>query len=152
MSARARKAVVGIDGSRASIDALEWAVRDAEAGDTALYAVMSWRAEPSMYVAPGANNDWVPMTSTEYEDACQRAVDEIINAHVPPGLKAQTSAVVREGAAARVLVNEATELDADVLVVGSRGLGAMSGLMLGSVSDYCIRNAPCPVVVVRQKK
>jgi nucleotide-binding universal stress UspA family protein len=55
--------------------------------------------------------------------------------------------VVREGQAAKVLVEEAR--DADLLVVGSRGLGGFSGLLLGSVSQQCAHYARCPVVIVR---
>src|SRR5918995_507309 len=38
--------------------------------------------------------------------------------------------------------------DADILVVGSRGLGGFTGLLLGSVSQQCAHNAPCPLVIV----
>jgi nucleotide-binding universal stress UspA family protein len=51
------------------------------------------------------------------------------------------------GAAETVLVDESRE--ADLLVVGSRGLGGFSGLLLGSVSQQCAHHAACPVVIVR---
>jgi len=42
-----------------------------------------------------------------------------------------------------------SQLEADdLLVIGTRGLGGVLGLVLGSVASYCIRNAPCPVIVV----
>ena len=52
-----------------------------------------------------------------------------------------------EGAPSAVLVDESR--DADLLVVGSRGLGGFSGLLLGSVSQQCAHHAACPVVIVR---
>jgi len=51
------------------------------------------------------------------------------------------------GVPAQVLVEEAT--DAELLVVGSRGLGGLRELLLGSVSHQCVQHAPCPVVVTR---
>ncbi len=147
-----RTVVVGIDGSPSSIDALGWAVRDAEVGDSTLTVAMAWRAEPSMAVKTGANSNWVPMTSPEYEDTAQQSINSIVAEHVPDEFSGKVTTVVREGAASQVLVELATELHASALVVGSRGLGGVTGMMLGSVSDYCIRNAPCTVVVVRHQK
>ena len=51
-----------------------------------------------------------------------------------------------EGGAARVLTEEAA--GADLLVVGSRGLGGFRELLLGSVSRECAQHAPCPVLIV----
>jgi nucleotide-binding universal stress UspA family protein len=50
------------------------------------------------------------------------------------------------GAAADLLVQVAAE--ADLLVVGSSGRGALRGLLLGSVALHCVMHAPCPVMVV----
>ena len=55
--------------------------------------------------------------------------------------------MVQEGWAGRELLAAAE--GADLLVVGSRGHGAVMGLLLGSVSEYCVTHASCPVVVVR---
>ena len=66
-------------------------------------------------------------------------------ATVAPGVTFK--GVTHEGPAAKVLL-EASE-GADLLVVGSRGLGGFSGLLLGSVSQQCSLHAHCPVVIVR---
>jgi nucleotide-binding universal stress UspA family protein len=82
--------------------------------------------------------------SGEAERALQQAlVDEGVTATdtVP------VTATVAEGPSARVLLDAAS--DADLLVVGSRGHGGFSGLLIGSVSQQCVSHASCPVVVVR---
>ncbi len=56
------------------------------------------------------------------------------------------TSIAREGQAAEVLVTEAK--GAELLVVGSRGLGGFRGLLLGSVSQQCAHHASCPVLIV----
>ncbi|OAD68335.1 hypothetical protein PHYBLDRAFT_94086, partial [Phycomyces blakesleeanus NRRL 1555(-)] len=51
---------------------------------------------------------------------------------------------------AKVLIPRYTQQNkVDLLIVGSRGLGAVKSVFLGSVSDRCIHECPCPVLVVR---
>lgn len=63
------------------------------------------------------------------------------------GAETNIETVVREGQPARVLIEEAD--GANMLIVGSRGLGGFTGVLLGSVSAHCVHHANCPVVVVR---
>ncbi len=58
---------------------------------------------------------------------------------------------LRLGRPAEQIVELAEELDAGVVVVGSRGLGGLRRAVLGSVSDAVVRHAHCPVFVVRDK-
>ncbi|MEV0561406.1 universal stress protein [Dactylosporangium sp. NPDC049742] len=51
-----------------------------------------------------------------------------------------------QGHPAKVLLDAAN--GAELLVVGSRGHGTFTGILLGSVSQHCVQHAPCPVVVV----
>jgi len=59
----------------------------------------------------------------------------------------QVSDRVVEGPGGPALLSQAA--DASLLVVGARGRAAFPGMLLGSVAEYCVRNGPCPVVVVR---
>ena len=56
---------------------------------------------------------------------------------------------VERGAPGPVLCDRARALRADVMAVGSRGLGAIRRALLGSVSTHVVHNAPCPVLVLR---
>ena len=57
---------------------------------------------------------------------------------------------VIQGRAAQVLVEAAEE--AELLVLGSRGHGGLAEALLGSVGQFCVHNAPCPVVIMRGKQ
>lgn len=58
---------------------------------------------------------------------------------------------LRMGRADVEIIELAEELGADVIVVGSRGLGGIRRALVGSVSDSIVHHAPCPVLVVRKK-
>lgn len=56
---------------------------------------------------------------------------------------------ILQGDPGRSICQLATELSASGIIVGSRGRGGLKRALLGSVSDYVVRNAPCSVVVTR---
>ena len=136
--------VVGVDGSDCSKDALRWAARQAEFTSAVVDAIMAWRF-PAFY-------GWAPVDSEDLdfprfaEQALAHAVDEVFGPDHPDWLRSR----VAEGHAAQVLVEASA--DADLLVVGSRGHGGFTGLLLGSVSTYCVHHARCPVTVVRPRR
>ena len=129
------RVVVGIDGSEGSMRALEWAA--GEAGRTG--AVLEAHASYS----PG----YVFIAAHEVQESLQQLIDQAADrvAQIAPGV--QFKGLTHEETAAKVLI-EASE-GADLLVVGSRGLGGFSGLLLGSVSHQCSLHAHCPTVIVR---
>jgi nucleotide-binding universal stress UspA family protein len=58
---------------------------------------------------------------------------------------------VLEGRPGPALCSLAEEIAADTIVLGTRGRGRIKRALLGSVADYVVRNAPCPVLVTREK-
>jgi nucleotide-binding universal stress UspA family protein len=54
-----------------------------------------------------------------------------------------------EGSAAEAIIEVATTRESDLIVMGSRGLGTLAGLLLGSTSQKVVAHAPCPVLIVR---
>lgn len=140
--------VVGVDGSAASKAALRWALDDAKArGASRVLAVMAW-SYPMMPASPfvGAVP---PIPVDEIEAATTARLAETIaevctDADVAAGVTVDTQ--VECGSAATLLI-EASK-SADEVVVGTRGLGGFTGLMLGSVSHQVAMHAGCPVVIV----
>ncbi len=136
--------VVGIDGSEASLHAVRWAARQAELTGSPLELIMTWQW-------PGTYGWALPLPSgynpaSDAEKLASEATAELRTAH--PDLDMHIR--VLEGHPAPLLV-EASR-DADLLVVGSRGHGEFAGMLLGSVSEHCVTNAHCPVLVFRDRE
>lgn len=129
--------VVGLDGSPSSIAALEWAMQYAERTGAEVLAVTAWHTP--------TNTMWA-IDASDLQSSARQILDDALKAARAehPGLRISGS--VEEGLAAPVLLAAATT--ADLLVVGSRGHGAFTGMLLGSVSMHCVHHARCPVVVV----
>ncbi len=129
--------VVGVDGSEGSTRALEWAAAEATRAGAAL--------EVHTAYGPGG----VLATPATTERTMRRLVDQSVDHvhQVAPGVEAV--GVTHEGSPVTALIE--ASLGADLLVVGSRGRGGFTGLLLGSVSQQCAVHAHCPVVIVRPK-
>jgi nucleotide-binding universal stress UspA family protein len=104
-----------------------------------LEVVAAWHFPPTFGLS------YVPPTYSagdEAEKALTETVDEVFAGERP----ANMWIAVREGGAARVLLDQSA--DAMLLVVGSRGHGGFAGLRLGSVSSAVSAHATCPVLVI----
>ncbi|HET8560232.1 MAG TPA: universal stress protein [Marmoricola sp.] len=132
--------VVGVDGSESSRKALRWAARQAMLTGATIRAVEVWHVPSTYGIAP----DYPDVDfSAETRKDLEQTVAEALKDH--PGVTVK--AVVAEGHPAAALIELAK--DADLLVLGSHGRGAFTGMLLGSVSQHCVQHAGCPVVVVR---
>jgi nucleotide-binding universal stress UspA family protein len=120
------RVVVGVDGSRASMAALRWAVEEARLRGAVLETVHVFENTPvwRLSVHPQERDEPVEHFSDVEVDAV----------------------MVEDRHPERVLVERAQ--GADMLVVGSRGLGDVSQMLLGSVSHHCAVHAPCPLVII----
>jgi nucleotide-binding universal stress UspA family protein len=132
--------VVGVDGSKPSLDALRWAGRQAELTGAPLVAVIAWHY-PMAYWTPA-----VP-EGVDFAGDAKRALDKAIEEAFDGKPPVEITATVVEGSPAFALISLAAK--AELIVVGSRGHGAFSGMLLGSVSEHVVTNADVPVVVVR---
>ncbi len=137
--------LVGIDGSEPSEAALEYAAWLAPRLQVPLHALVVWEDPPLMW--GDTYGYYGPPSEESAAYAAQIAEDE--KAWLFPGGAPEwfTTSAVR-GPAAQTLV-EASSV-AMMLVVGSRGHGGFTGLLLGSVSSACAAHAHCPVVIVRE--
>src|SRR5579862_8953561 len=135
--------VVGVDGSAGSISALRFAIEEAQSRGAEIKAVSAWHVPVEAY---GSGIAPAPVSITDFEEIGKTALHSALEQVAASAGDVKITPVLRQGQATEVLVSEAK--DADLLVVGSRGLGGFRGLLLGSVSQQCAHYAECPVVVV----
>ena len=131
--------IVGVDGSPNSLRALRWAAEYAQRVESPLEVVATWQAPVvygDMYVSA---QDYAGL-----EEQARAGLAESVREAL--GEDAQITEIVEQGHPSHVLVQASK--DAQLLVVGSRGLGSFKGTLLGTVSQHCITHARCPVMVV----
>ncbi len=140
-----QRIVVGVDGSEGAGSALQWAVDEAGLRGAIVEAVHVWNPA---YVSP------YPYTISEELDdeheAAEKLVHEAVSSVDTSQMASAPKPVLAKGHAAQALLSMAE--GADLVVVGSRGRGGFSGLMLGSVSQQVAAHAGCPVVVIPARR
>jgi nucleotide-binding universal stress UspA family protein len=133
--------VVGVDGSEGAAHALRWAQAEAAHRKWTVRAVLAWGyLNQHSVTTQGFDPDY------SAEDAEAALASYVRDALDVDGAAAVERHVVADLAARAILEAAA---DADLLVVGARGLGGFRGLLLGSVSRQCLHEAKIPVAVIR---
>jgi nucleotide-binding universal stress UspA family protein len=138
--------IVGIDGSAHSRHVLEWAIREAAIRRAPL-TVLTVQQTVAGFMGTAAVP--FPGDQTLAEDArkaAQAETDEVLDRLGDESRPPQVTVQAVNGLPAEVLLNAA--VDADMIVVGSRGAGGFRKLLLGSVSSQVTHHAHCPVVVI----
>lgn len=141
----AGRVVVGLDGSAASHQALGYAAAVARWQNWTLHIVHTWHVNyPASTFAIGLG-EIVTAASDEAFAIVRKAEHEVLG----DASAIEVRRSIEEGAPAHTLIE--LSRGADLLVVGSRGLGGFSSLALGSVGQACVHHAHCPVLIVRPK-
>jgi nucleotide-binding universal stress UspA family protein len=142
-----RSIVVGVDGTESGHDALDWAAAEAATRKLPLCVVHAYAVMPS-WAAIGTVPQ--PYEDTGVAEEAKLVVEQAVARarSVASELEVSTRLIVGSGAPALL----AQCGDAELIVVGSRGLDGVRGLLAGSVSFRVAMHAQCPVVVVRPMK
>ena len=132
--------IVGVDESDGAAEALRWALREARLRGWSLTAVMAWG-----FLDQYQGRD--PFAPHYDQREALAALDEAVVRAVGETAAASVERRVECELAPTALVTAANE--ANLLVVGARGIGGFQALSMGSVSQHCLHHAPCPVAIVR---
>jgi nucleotide-binding universal stress UspA family protein len=139
--------IVGIDGSPESYAAVNWAAHDAAMRGLPLTVVhvespaaVTWSQAPVLEESPGEQQAEGHSLLAHASTIARDAIADTAQVHITGELLSSSTPVP-------TLVEQSK--DAELIVVGSRGRGALSRSILGSVSAGLIRHAHCPVALVR---
>lgn len=131
---------MGVDGSESSRAALRWAIEQARLTGGSVDAVMAWQY-------PTAVVDRMSGPEADFEAITRDALAQILERESGSQSDVSVRSVVAKGHPADVLVRGSS--DAELLVIGSRGIGGFVSAVVGSVSLQCVLHAQCPVLVLR---
>lgn len=138
--------VAGADGSPESLRAVEWAAREAALRGTSLRIVAIASMPPRMSPNPAVQDTVANRIEETTNDALTAAASQA--AVAAPGVAVETDLVNHASPANALVIAGSSAL---MLVLGSRGAGGFTALVLGSVSRFAATHAACPVVVVREE-
>ncbi|KAF0531637.1 adenine nucleotide alpha hydrolases-like protein [Gigaspora margarita] len=142
-----RAVVIAIDQSEYSQKAFDWAVKNFLRKDD-LVVLVNVRPSPTTPGPYGASY----MDFTEIIDGQQRFISHTLLKEFATKLKSHDfacKAIAMQGDPREEIVRKVSELHASALIVGSRGLGILKRIFIGSVSDYCSHHCNCTVIVVK---
>lgn len=132
--------VVGFDASPPSVRAVRLATELARGGRAHLWLVFAQQPDPRTAEPRTEEEARVPVRAT------QKAMETLIREALAAGVGAE--ALVREGEPAAVILRAARELNAGMVLVGTRGLGGAARVLLGSISSRVVSEGSTPVVIV----
>jgi nucleotide-binding universal stress UspA family protein len=135
------RVVVGVDGSAASLKALQWAVDYASATQCQIDVIAVWKLPTAVSWSASFPADFNADMSTE------QMLDDLIERNRAEHPDLTIDGRVVQGDPANLL--ESASRGAALLVVAQRGHNELVGFLLGSVSKHCVTHAHCPVLVFR---
>jgi nucleotide-binding universal stress UspA family protein len=141
-----RRIIVGVDGSKGSQHALAWALDEAAGHDQSVELVhVVPHTDLPMYVVGRAGGEAGANPQQRREHGEGVLADVLAAAVPPPSVPIERTVILADDPAEALVAHAPADA---LLVVGSRGLSGLRGLLLGSVSRHCATHAACPVVVV----
>jgi len=135
--------VIGVDGSDAAKEALQYGLHEASMRGTRVRVVHAWMHSSAI---PATGPGMLPaVDASPIRAAAEDLLRKTVEAVAGDAADRIDRVVVESPAGPGIIANAR---DAELIVVGRRGLGTMRSLVLGSVSSYVVQHATCPVLVV----
>lgn len=144
-----QRILVAVDGSPASKRALAEAIRLAS-DQHALLRIVHVIDDPYAYYAgDGVSPDTIATVESAWRQAGQTILDSAANLARQNGVQPETALLEREDRPSTVIVDDAKQWNADLLVLGTHGRHGLEELLLGSVAEGVVRTSSVPVLLLR---
>jgi nucleotide-binding universal stress UspA family protein len=143
-----RNIILGTDFSQASQNALRYAVwmtqtLKAELKLLHVFEPNSWMVPSPYYFTPGFEK-WLESSLEKVELRGREALNELAKS-----LNIKAEPIFVQGNTGKEIVRVAAELNTDLLILGTHGYTGWNHLTLGSIAEFVVRHAPCPVLTVK---
>jgi nucleotide-binding universal stress UspA family protein len=142
-----QRILVPLDFSRHADSVLEWAAHLAKEHGSKLLLLHAYHLPVEFQQLEGAYlpQDFWASVKAEAEQNLRRYAEPLAQ----QGLEVEV--IVREGYPATVIEEEAIDRQADLVVIGTRGLSGLKHLLLGSIAERVVQKSPCPVLTVKTR-
>ena len=146
------KIMVGIDGSKESINAADYAIAIAKRHNAELIAINVLTSDIGYaYSSPGVESP--PLTIREIillaEDEVKKWFDEIKEKADKSGIRFRSEIIMAKRSTVSTILDYAEEQNINLIAVGTRGRSGIKKMLLGSVTSGLVTYAACPVLVVK---
>ncbi|MFP8879025.1 MAG: universal stress protein [Myxococcota bacterium] len=143
-----RTILLPVDFSDNALTVIEWGSHLAEQHNSKLVLFHAYHLPVEFQQLEGAYlpPDFWANVKAEAQQSLNRFETDLRNKSL------QVESVVREGYAATAIVEEAAEIGADLIVIGTHGLSGLKHMLLGSIAERVVQKAPCPVLTVKPSR
>ncbi len=148
MAIEIRTILIPIDFSDNSRSVIEWAAHLAKARESRLVLFHAYHLPVEFQQLEGAYlppDFWANVKAEAQQSLARYEAELRASGHT-------VESVVREGYAATAIVEEASEIGADLIVIGTHGLSGLKHLLLGSIAERVVQKAACPVLTVKPSR
>ncbi|MEN8193907.1 MAG: universal stress protein [Bacteroidota bacterium] len=142
-----KKILVPIDFSDYSKKALQYTVKLAKSFNAEIYLV--YVIEPMIYPADLSMGQMViPQNELNLDQKAESELEELAKSEIGETLKYDV--VIKTGKPFMEIIETASELDADLIIISTHGHTGVEHLLFGSTAEKVVRKAPCPVLTIRE--
>jgi nucleotide-binding universal stress UspA family protein len=147
MNSEIKKILVPIDFSDYSRSALKYAVNFCKNCNAEM--ILIYVVEPVIYPPDFSMGQIaIPSVNSEWDERARQELDKLAKEEIPSTVQVKT--VIKTGKPFVEIVETASELDVDLIIIATHGRSGVEHILFGSTAEKVVRKAPCPVLTLRE--